>query len=472
MTAERFATSSMENIQPRRWVPEPYMRKVLKFLLERQFGGVFADPGAGKTAILLHLFAILHRKKYAKRMLVLVKNRILHTVWQPEIKKWGLPLRTVVLQGGKKENLLRSEFDVALINYEGLRWLSTQKGLDKIFDVLVCDESSMLKDTRTQRFKSLKSIAHHFLRRYIMTGTPATESLLNLFGQIYVVDMGETLSPYITNYRNEFFHPTGYMGYDWQLKAGSEEKIFERIAPLIIRVPPELIKRPPLAIVDRQVQLSAGVMKQYMEMEKEFILNWERGAITAANAAVATGKLRQIANGAIYDEHHETHLIHEEKIGEVVDLVEELQGKSVFVLYEYNHDIDAILRAFPNAAYIGQGVSQAQAAAHVANFNSGRLPILAGQVQSVAHGLNLQADSHNVIFFSLPWSLEYYIQAIARVWRKGQKNRVTVYRVLSTGTVDESVAKALARKDATQSALLEALEARYGRPKRGVAIHR
>ena len=455
--------STTTSVSPKPWHPHDYQRNALKFLLERQYGGLFSDPGTGKTAIILHLFAILLKGRRAKRMLVVVKNRTLHTTWPDEIGKWGLPLRHVILHGSKKDKLLRTEFDVALINYEGLQWLSRQKGIDKMFEVLVCDESSQLKEVRTQRFKTLKGMLHWFVRRYIITGTPASESLMNLFGQIYVLDTGQTFSPYITHFRNTYFRPAGYMGYEWVLQPGAEERIFDAVAPLVLRIPRDVLPLPPLGIVDRFVELPKDARDIYDDMERQFIALWEEGAVTAANAAVATGKLRQIANGAVYDEHHVAHLVHEEKVGEMADLVEGLEGKSVFVLYEYQHDLEAIRRAFPGAAYIGQGVSPAAAREHIRGFNAGEVKILAGQTQSVAHGLNLQADSHNVIFFSLPWSLENYIQAIARVWRQGQKNAVTVYRILARGTVDEDVADALERKDRTQSALLDAMAERYGR---------
>lgn len=426
---------------------------------------MLADPGTGKTAIFLHAFALLKREQHAKRMLVLVKARTLYTTWPNEIDKWGLPLKYVILHGAEKDELLESEFDVAVMNYEGLPWLLSRKKLaSKLFDVLACDESSMLKDTRTQRYKTLKYMLDWFSRRYVMTGTPASESLLNLFGQVYVLDQGETFTPYITHFRISYFMPTGYMGYDWVLRPGADKEIFEAVAPLMLRIPRDVLPLPPLAIVDRRVELPKHAQDLYRKVEEDFITQWQGGLIKAANAAVATQKLRQIANGSVYDDTHAVQFVHEEKVGEMVDLIDELEGKSVFILYEFEHDLAALKKAFPKLVSVAD-TKASKMDELVADFNGGKIRLLAGQTQSVAHGLNLQADAHNVIFYSLPWSLENYIQAIARVWRQGQKNAVTVYRLIAAGTVDEDVSVALETKDATQRALLDAMERRYGEPR-------
>ena len=434
----------------------------MEFLLSRPAAGLFLDPGYGKTAITLHAFEILRRQKRVKRMLVVAKSRNIDDVWQNEINKWNLPLTYNVLHGSKKEQRLHEDVNVSVINYEGLPWLARQRGAKDLFQMLACDESSMLKESRTQRFRALKGMLHWFDRRIILTGTPATESLMNLFAQCYVLDGGDALGQFITHFRNKYFTPSGYMGYAWVIKPGAEEDVFEKLSELVLRLPSGLVDLPPMRVVDRPVTLPAAARTAYDQLEKEFIFEWGSGATTAANAAVATGKLRQMANGAVYDAAHVAQHVHSEKVEELEAIVDELEGKAVFVLYEFDHDVEAIKKRFPEAVVIGQGVSRKLASEYIDGFNAGKVKMLVGQTSSVAHGLNLQASAHHVVYYSLPWSLENYIQATRRVWRQGQKNAVTVYRIMARDTVDATVADALERKDATQKALFKALEDRYG----------
>ena len=444
-------------------MPHPYQRDALEFLLSRPAAGLFLDPGYGKTAITLHAFEILRRQKKVRRMLVVAKSRNIDDVWQNEIVKWGLPLTFNVLHGSRKESRLMEGVNVSIINYEGLAWLARQRNAKNLFDVLACDESSMLKESRTQRFRALKGMLNWFSRRFILTGTPATESLINLFAQCYVLDGGVALGQYVTHFRNKYFTPSGYMGHDWKIRPGAEDEIFESLSELVLRLPSGLVELPPMRVVDRPVILPADVRTAYKQLEDLFITDLGSGLVTAANAAVATGKLRQIANGAVYDSEHNAKFMHSEKVDELADIVDELEGKSVFVLYEFDHDVEAIRKVFPKALVIGQGVSRKLASQYIDEFNAGRVQMLVGQTSSVAHGLNLQAHAHHVVYYSLPWSLENYIQATRRVWRQGQKNSVTVYRIMARDTVDDTVAEALERKDATQKSLFKALEDRYGK---------
>jgi hypothetical protein len=446
------------------WVPHPYQHDAVKFLVSRPAGGLFLDPGYGKTSITLHAFMLMRQAKKARRMLVLVKARNLDNVWQKEIEKWGLPLTWNVLHGNKKNQRLHENVDVSIMNYEGLPWFDHLPKADKErFDVLVVDESSMLKDTGTQRFKAVRANLKYFNRRYILTGTPAAESLMNLFGQCFVLDGGVALGQYITGFRNQYFTPSGYMGYEWTIKPGAEEEIFRRLGELVLRLPSGLIKMPPLRIVDRGVSLGEDAKAAYKEMEDEFIIQWGEGNVTAANAAVATGKLRQIANGRCYVHNGSLVIkVHDEKLDELESIVDELEGKSLFVLYEYQHDVEAIIKRFPGTPWIGRGVSRKLAAEYEDAFNAGKLPMLCGQTQSVAYGFNLQADAHHVAYYALPWGLEPYIQSMRRVWRQGQKNPVTVYRILARDTIDFVVAAGLEKKDQTQKSLFKALEERYG----------
>jgi hypothetical protein len=449
------------------WEPLPYMLDAVRFMVQRPAAGLFLDPGFAKTAITLHAFLIRLKAKRAKKMLVVAKLRICELTWPEEIEKWNLPLRHCLLHGSKKQQLLESDdYDVYLINYEGLEWLSKQpKKLLQKFEMFVADESSKLKETRTLRFKSLKKILGYFKFRHILTGSPLPKSLMDIFGQVFALDMGETFSPYITHFRNEYMYPSGFMGYDWQPKPDAEERIFKKLENLVLRLPPDLIKLPPISIIDRPIHLPRTARKRYDLLESAFKIVWASGQVTAANAAVAAGKLRQMAGGAVYDEDGNARVIHHEKIEELAELRDELGGgEPMFVAYEYQHELLRLQERFPDGETFA-GMNKAQAIDLRDRFNAGKVPMLFGQPQAVAHGLNLQATARIVVWMTLTWDLESYEQFIQRIWRQGQKRHVHVYRIIAQETVDHAVVKALDIKDKRQQRMLIALEARYGEAK-------
>ena len=452
-----------------RFVPHPYQVDAMRFMVTRPAAGLLLDPGYGKTAITLHVFDTLRKAGHIDALIVLAKLRIVENTWPDEIAKWDLPLRWALLHGKDKDARLREQHHVYLMNYEGLPWLVGQKDLKRIFAgrrvMLVCDESSKLKDTGTARFKALKKLLPLMHRRHILTGSPVPQSLMDLFGQVYALDMGESFGPYITHFRNTYFVPSGYMGYDWKLQPGAEERIYERASKVLLRLPRDLIKLPELTTVNRWVNIPHHTMQVYRDLEKEFVGDLDSGRIVAANAAVASGKLRQFVGGAVYDETHRPHWLHDEKLDALEELVDELNGQQLFVAYEYQHELERILQRFPKTPHIGSGVDATTARQHMQDFNNGRIQMLLGHPQSVAHGLNLQASARNVVFFTLPWSFENYDQFIRRVWRQGQKNNVTVYQIVARDTIDEVVISVLSQKDATQQAFLKALEERYGKKK-------
>lgn len=430
--------------------------------------------------IALLIFKILKKLGFVDELMVLAKRRIIYEVWPEEIEKWGLPFKYVIVHGKNKEEALWEKADVRLMNYESLEWWKKQ---NKWFRrgkrvMLVCDESSKLRHTKTIRFKSLKKRLRHFVRRYLLTGSPAPNGLQGLFGQMYVLDFGERLGQFITHFRNEFFVPTGYMGHDFKLMKGAEKRIFKRIRDLVIRYGTDELDLPPLTFLDRKVKLPKKAMRQYLEMEKEFILEYQEGSIVAANAAVASGKLRQIANGgAFYSADGEVRsvdskkksrrwrTIHEEKCANLVELLEELQGEPALVAIEYRHDkerIRAYLKKhapqFKDAPFVDSQMKDKEFAKIKKKWDKGELPVMFGNPDSIAHGLNLQGKGGIVVFFSMTWNLENYEQFIQRVWRQGQKRRVIVYRIIAKNTVDEIMVAALKQKDKTQQALLKAME--------------
>jgi SNF2 family DNA or RNA helicase len=441
----------------------------------RPAAGFLLAPGLGKTAIILHVFKILKARGLVDELLVLAKKRIVYDVWPDEIKKWKLDFDYRILHGPKKTQRIEREADVWLMNYEGLPWLKKQTKFFKRGKriMLACDESSKLKSSTTVRFRTLRKLLPHFGRRYIMTGSPAPNGLMGLFSQIYVLDMGEAFGPYITYFRNEYFHPSGYMGHDWKLNPGAEERIFKKLKPLVIRYGHDQLDLPPLTFVDRWVKLPSNARRRYDEMESEFVMQLKNHEIVAANAAVASGKLRQIANGGIYlDREYDEQgrpigarkylRLHDRKVENLVDLIEELNGEPAFVAYEFKHDLARLRRYFADAPALNSNTSDAEATQLKHDWNAGRIPVLFAHPDTAAHGLNMQGSGGIVVFFSMTWNLENYEQFIQRVWRQGQKRRVIVYRILARDTVDEIMISALQRKDTTQQSLLKAMETHYG----------
>lgn len=440
--------------------PHDYQKQAIKFLISNGQAGLFLDPGLGKTSITFAAFKLLRKQGMVNKMLVVAPLRPAHSVWPQESQKWAdfADLKVRVLHGD--ERVLRPDNDVDVINPEGLKWLFGEAKAQRRWpwEMLVIDESTQFKHTDTQRFKILKPWLPRFLRRYILTGSPAPNGLMDLFGQVYVLDRGHALGQYITHYRREFFDQTGFNGYEWKLRQGSEDKIYERLKPLVLRLSAaDYLDLPPLIENVVRVDLPPGARKAYDQMEELLIAELDDGVVTAATASAATNKCRQIANGGIYGAEDEWKHVHDAKTEAVQDIVEELGGKPAFVAYEFKHDLARLQKAFPDAPYLGGGVPPKRARELEDAWNAGFLPVLFAQPQSVAHGLNLQGVGAAVIWHSLTWNLEHDEQLVRRVWRQGQKERVVVHRIVASNTVDDVILRTVRSKDRTQKALLGAL---------------
>ena len=462
-----FAT----NLQQLRqfWPARSYQKDAVKLLITMGCGGLLLDPGLGKTAIALCAFNILKNKGINKRLLVITPLRPMAATWPSEIKKWKdfEGLSYTIIHGPEKEDVLDVEADVFLVNPEAVPWLVENGRFRRIgADILCVDESTKFKNSQTKRFKALRPILTTFMRRWILTGTPTPNGLLDLFGQIYILDLGNALGRFITHYRQIYFYPAGYMGYEWQPKLGSADLIAKKIDPMVLRLKAEdWLQMPELIYDDIRVELPQAARKIYREVEDQFITEIQDETIVAANAAVAGGKCRQLANGAIYSANlgpgtgtRQHHVIHDVKLDALKDLVEELQGQPLLVLYEFTHDAERMAQAFPNAPIIGGGVSVKKSTEYINAFNAGGVPILIGHPASMGHGLNLQEACFRVCWFGLTWNLEHYEQAIRRVYRQGQKSQhVIVYRILAADTLDEVVIQTLGSKNRTQQNLLSKL---------------
>ena len=461
------------------WVPHAYQKKAIKFLLSHGAAGLWLDPGLGKTMIDLYAFAQLQKARTARRMLVIAPLRVCWAVWPDEAKKWTQTshLKVVVLHGPKKEQLLNEDADVFCINYEGLPWLLQKGRLAKLdCDLLSMDEIHKLKHSDTTRFKMLKPFLGRFTRRWGLTGTPAPNGLMDIFGQIYCLDLGDALGPFITAFRNKYFDATGFGDYEWVLKPDekgdtkkTEEKIYKKIRPLILRIGNDVLgdALPKLVFNDIKIDMPKEAMRVYTEMERKLITMLKDGTkINAMNTAVAAGKCLQICNGSVYHQNDETwkresKLVHKAKIEALQDLVEEIGGKPTLLLYSYDHDRALIRKAFPKAPQVAD-YSGKKSRELFDKWNRGEIPLMVAQPQSIGHGLNLQGGGQHIIWFGVPWDLTIWLQAIDRLRRQGSPfDHIFVHCLLMHHTIDMKVRGVLKGKDRTQGALLRAMLAPY-----------
>lgn len=450
------------------WSPSEVQKKAVVFMLENAGAGVFLKPGAGKTSTTLAAYKILRSKGLAKRMLVVAPRRVAQLVWPAEVKKWldFCDFSVSVLHGPRKDQIYEDGADIHIVNYEGLVWLLSKGDAHKRYDIFVADELTRLKHTRTKRFKALKPYLEKFKRRWGLTGTPAANGMMDLFGQMYVVDVGYSLGRFITHYRSKYFDQTGYGGYTYKLREGAYEEIIERIKPSAIMLDhSDIVNLPKRQDVIIDVELPSKARRIYKEMEDDLVTIVESEPVTAPNAAAALIKCQQICNGRVYVEKEDgtkdVEHVHNEKVEALVELVGELNGAPLLVAYGFVHDIDAISEGLGyDVPYIGQGVSDAKAERLVNMWNNGEIPVLVGHPASISVGLNLQeGECANLCFFSPTFDLEKHEQTIDRVIRQGNMaERVRVYHILAKDTVDYYIMKALEKKGNLQEDFLGALK--------------
>jgi len=448
------------------WNPHQYQHNAVQFMLENGSGQLWLEPGLGKTSITLEAVRQLLNSSAIKKVLIVAPLRPSYAVWPVEVEKWDnfKNLTISVLHGPHKDKILHDKSIIHVINFEGLQWLSAtlrRLNIKLPYDMLVVDEISYLKNTRTQRFKSLNPMLDHFKRRFGLTGSPAPNGLMDIFGPQLVVDRGATFGRYITHYRANYFYPTGYGGYTWALQTDAEQKIYDALSGKVLRMAAkDYLDLPELIINKVYIELPPDARKTYNELEKKLLTDIELGQVTAATAAVAIGKCQQIANGAVYldGEERTVQHVHDAKLEAVQDIVEELSGQPCLIGYHFKHDLERLKKVYPDAPVIGSGVSGDQLTGIINKWNLGLTPVLLAHPQSAGHGLNLQGAGHAVIWFSNTWSLEIYEQFVRRLWRQGQRNNIIVHQMIARKTVDEAIIKAIETKDKTQQSLLNAIK--------------
>jgi len=403
------------------------------------------------------------------KVLVIGPLRVARSVWPEERQKWdGLDfLKMSVMVGDAKQRAaaLRTQADVFVINRDNVKWLTDyleKHNMPWPFDMVVIDELSSFKNHQSQRWKALRKVRPYIKRIVGLTGTPASNGLLDLWAEVFLIDKGERLGRFITRYREAYFKPAGmnpYTGvvYNYVPRAGAEEQIYQRIGDISVSMKAkDYLQMPECLTVTHNVEMEAEERKLYDAMKQDLLVELEGDTLTADNAATLSNKLLQMANGAIYGAENTVKHIHDKKLEALFDLIEQANGQSVLVCYWYKHDHQRIQEFL---AAKGMPTRDLKSDQDIADWNAGKIPVALISPASAGHGLNIQQGGHILIWFSQVWSLELYSQTNARLWRQGQNEVVTIHHIVTKDTVDEDVLSALKRKDTTQQNLINAVKA-------------
>ena len=451
------------------WVPHGYQQRGVEVAVNDGCANIWLKPGRGKTAICLEV--IRRVREWDKRpALVVCPLRPAYLVWPREAQKWEqfCGMNVSVLHGPEKGDRLRKGADIFVINFDGLKWLHKTLGTKWPFSILIIDESTALKNTDTQRFKIIKEIVNYIPRRLCLTGTPAPNSLIDVFGPQYAVDRGATFGRFLTQYKNKYFQQSGFNGYTWTLQQGAEEAIYDALAPCTIQIESDDDSGTPDVIFNQvKVTLGKEARELYKSIERALFAELEEGSISAVNAAVALMKCQQIANGSVYlDRESDTdprkvQEVHDAKLDTAVEIVEELNGQGAIIAYHFKHDLLKLRKAFPKALVMADAKNEAQLQRIQDMWNSGDYDVLLLHPASAGHGLNLQEHGAALIWYSLTYSRELFDQLNARLARQGSKRESIVCHMIYTEkTVDEDILAALENKGAGQDALLAGVKAR------------
>ena len=449
-----------------KFIPHDYQKYAIEYIKSHPIAAVLLDMGLGKTVITLTAINdLLHDSFEVRKILIIAPLRVAKTTWSDEIQKWEHlhPLRYSIAIGTEKERLdaLHTRSDIYIINRENVQWLIEKSGVTFDFDMLVIDELSSFKNHQSKRFRSLLKVRPKIKRVVGLTGTPTTNGLMDLWAQFRLLDMGQRLGKFIGKYRAAYFRPdkrNGQIVFSYKPLPGAENRIYEAISDITISMrATDHLKMPELISTQFPVQMSQSERQKYDALCKELVLTLPDGEITAANAAVLSGKLSQMANGAIYTDSGESVTIHERKLDALEDIIESMNGRPLLVAYWFRHDFERISERL-RALHIP--FARLDTEDSIRRWNSGNLPVALIHPASAGHGLNLQSGGSAMVWFGLTWSLELYQQTVARLWRQGQTSgTVVVQHIVTENTVDERILAALQKKDCTQAALIEAVKA-------------
>lgn len=445
--------------------PHGYQQAAIEWIYEHPACGLFLDMGLGKTVTTLTaLRGIIYDYGDVCRTLVIAPKRVAEETWPAELAKWDhlADLTYSLVAGSRKDRLaaLDTGADIDIIGRDNISWLVDHYGKAWPYDAIVIDELSSFKSHQSKRFKALKKVRPLSKRVIGLTGTPAPNSYIDLWPQLYLLDRGARLGKTISIFRDQFC-----LGKRWpsmpvtlyEIRPGAEPEIDKQISDICISMSAaDYLDMPDRTYIELPVTLPAQALAKYKEMAREAVTELGGEAITAANAAVLSGKLLQLANGFAYQEDGSVKHLHDVKLDALEELIEAAQGQPVLVFYTFKSDLDRIRSRFKDAKTIEDEDI-------IARWNSGQVPLLCLHPQSAGHGLNLQQGGSIIAWFGLPWSLEYYQQANARLYRQGQTKPVRIYHIIAKGTIDERVLEVLSGKDKRQADLLEAVKAEVTR---------
>lgn len=446
--------------------PHEYQKYAIDYIKTHPVAAILLGCGLGKTSIALTAIDdMLHDSFKVRKVLVVAPIRVCTNSWPDEIRKWDhlSDLRFSVAVGTKEERLaaLRADAEVNIINRENLPWLVEQSGVPFDYDMCVLDELSSFKNWQSKRFRAFMKVRPRLKRVVGMTGTPSSNGLMDLFAEYRCLDMGERLGRFIGRYREAYFAPdrrNGNIIYSYKPLPGAEDEIYRRIGDITISMKStDFLDMPELVTSEYTVTLDADEREKYDGMKKDLILQLPEGEVTAANAASLSGKLSQMANGAVYSDDGDYTAIHDKKLDALEDIIESANGNPVLVAYWYKHDLERISERLHKLHIPFARLDKPES---IRRWNNGEYPVCLIHPASAGHGLNLQHGGSTIVWFSIPWSLELYTQTVDRLFRQGQESEtVSVIHIVAKDTIDGRIVRALKDKDDTQTALIDAVKA-------------
>lgn len=460
----------------REFVPHKYQLTAINHVINVPKCGLFLDMGLGKTVSTLTAIKELKYNRFqVNKVLIIAPKKVAEGTWSKEKDKWNhtKDFRVSLVLGSQQKRIkaLSVNADLYIINRENIPWLVDYLRNDWYFDTVVIDESSSFKNSRSKRFIALKMVLPKINRLIELTGTPSPNGVEDLWAQIYLLDQGTRLEKYITHFRAKYMEPNKRNRsqiFDYKIKDGVYDSIINKISDICISMKSEdYLELPDLSYNEIPVILNDKARRDYDKMERDFVLELEgaEDEITAVNAAALSNKLLQISNGAVYDSSGIYTEVHDAKIEAFLELVERLQGKSLLVFYNFQHDRDRIKRALEKSDLV---VKELKTTQDEDDWNAGKIDILLTHPASAAYGLNLQEGGNHVCWFGLSWNLEHYQQANKRLHRQGQKEKVIIHHLVTQGTRDEDVMRALDNKAGVQEEIMQSLKARIKKVKEGV----
>lgn len=439
--------------------PHNYQHQATSFIETHPQAAILLGMGLGKTVITLTaIWNLLLDSFLIRRVLIIAPLRVARDTWPTEAQKWDhLAGLTIAIAVGTKQDRLDAlarNAMVTVINRENVPWLVKQLGSAWPFDMVVIDELSSFKNHRAQRFKALTTVRPKINRIVGLTGTPAANGLMDLWAQFRLLDEGQRLGRFISHYRNRWFVPdkrNDMQVFTYKPRPGAEDEIYAAIGDITLSMrTTDHLQLPELTVTTQSVTLDGRERAVYERLRDDMVLDLNGQIVDAANAAALSGKLLQLASGAIYDEHGNVIEVHDRKLDALEDLIEAANGQPLLVAYWFKHDAACIRQRFPEAREL-------KTSSDIEAWNARQIPLALIHPASAGHGLNLQAGGNLLVWFSLTWSLELYQQTNARLYRQGQSEPVTITHLATTGTLDDAVLTALESKNLTQAALIDAV---------------